>query len=46
MAYCQDTGAVVVDVCVVIKRVYKEEYLRVSMVYDPVFERKNLREIP
>jgi tartrate dehydratase alpha subunit/fumarate hydratase class I-like protein len=30
MAYCQDTG-----VAVVIKRVYKEEYLRVSIVYDP-----------
>jgi fumarate hydratase subunit alpha len=55
MAYCQDTGVAVVDACVVrgclrdaleevVRRAYKEEYLRVSMVYDPVFERKNLRD--
>jgi fumarate hydratase subunit alpha len=45
MVYCRDTGVAVVDVCVVrgcLRGAYTEEYLRASMVYDPVFERKNL----
>jgi len=49
MAYCQDTGVAVGfslrdAIGEGVRRAYTEGYLRASMVYDPVFERKNTKD--